>query len=80
MTKDAMIAKVSRISCHEVKWGRGGLVTSVTVSFGDEEDNEDRHAPVFELTVEYAGHPRHKVGDKYVTLPVAILDALEIAR
>ena len=78
MIKEAMIAKVTRVTCREVNWGKRGLVTSVAVDFGDEEDNEDRHVPSVELTVEYAGHPRHKVGDTFPALADAALLAMGV--
>jgi hypothetical protein len=78
MAKD-VFARVTRVASHEVAYGKHGIVTRVTVEFGEDiEDNEDRHATVFEMYVEYAGHPRHKVGDRFPAMPEAALLAMGI--
>jgi hypothetical protein len=81
MDTDANIARVTRVASHEVTWGKLGIVTKVTVEFGggDEDGNEDRHVPAAELTVEYSGHPRHKVGDRFPALADSLLKIMGLA-
>ena len=79
MIKDYKGATVTRVSCHEVTWGKRGIVTSVTVGLEiEDEGNEGRHIPIIDLTVEYSGHPRHKVGDTFPAMADAVLLAMGI--
>ena len=79
MITDANIARVTRVASHEVTWGKQGIVTKVTVEFGPDEVNEDRHVPVAELSVEYSGHPRHKIGDRFPALADSLLKIMGLA-
>jgi hypothetical protein len=76
MTKDT---RINRIVCHEVSYGKGGVVTSLTVESDERNENEDRHIPMVSVTVEYSGLPRHRVGDPYPDLSGLILHALGVA-
>jgi hypothetical protein len=79
MIERATNAQVTRVTCHALSYGKKGIVTKMTVEFGEDcEGNEDRHVPVAELHVEYAGHPRHKVGDRFPALADAALLAMGI--
>jgi hypothetical protein len=74
--RTATLAKITRVMCHELTYGKMGLVTKVTIEFGEVEDNEDRHVPMVAIEVEYSGQPHHKVGDTFPSLAGPLLEAL----
>lgn len=72
MSKNPMCS-VSRINTHQLSYGSRPIVTVVTVEAEEPDDDESRKIPSIALTVSYAGHPRHKVGEEFVGLYEAIL-------
>ena len=54
--------RVARVATHQLNYGTCPIVTKVTIEIGKDKDDDSCQEPSAELDVEYAGQPRHKVG------------------